>query len=94
MQEITIGKTYRHYKGNLYKIIALGKHSETLEDMIIYQAVRDGKVWVRPAKMWNEVVDNNGTPLDFYRSIGTMKIVANNKDEGEFYIAHSWRNEK
>ena len=61
MQEITIGKTYRHYKGNLYKIIALGKQSETLEDMIIYQAVRDGKVWVRPAKMWNEVVDNNGT---------------------------------
>ena len=61
MQEITIGKTYRHYKGNLYKIIALGKYSETLEDMIIYQAVRDGKVWVRPAKMWNEVVDNNGT---------------------------------
>ena len=61
MQERTIGKTYRHYKGNLYKIIALGKHSETLEDMIIYQAVRDGKVWVRPAKMWNEVVDNNGT---------------------------------
>ena len=61
MQEITIGKTYRHYKGNLYKIIALGKHSETLEDMIIYQAVRDGKVWVRPAKMWNEGADNNGT---------------------------------
>lgn len=61
MQEITIGKTYRHYKGNLYKIIALGKHSETLEDMIIYQAVMDGKVWVRPAKMWNEFVDNNGT---------------------------------
>ena len=61
MQELTIGKTYRHYKGNLYKIIALGKHSETLEDMIIYQAVRDGKVCVRPAKMWNEVVDNNGT---------------------------------
>lgn len=61
MQEITIGKTYRHYKGNLYKIIAFGKHSETLEDMIIYQAVRDGKVWVRPAKMWNEVVVNNGT---------------------------------
>lgn len=40
------------------------------------------------------IVDNNGTPLDFYRSIGTMKIVSNNKDEGEFYIAHSWRNEK
>lgn len=61
MQEISIGKTYRHYKGNFYKIIALGKHSETTEDMIIYQSVANGDVWVRPAKMWNEVIDNRGT---------------------------------
>ena len=60
MQEITIGKTYRHYKGNIYKIIALAKHSETLEDMIVYRAA-DGKTWVRPYSMWNEKVDNNGT---------------------------------
>ena len=33
MQEITVGKTYRHYKGNIYKIIAFAKHSETIEDM-------------------------------------------------------------
>ncbi len=58
MQEITIGKIYKHYKGNLYKIIALAKHSETLEDMIVYQAVSDNKVWVRPARMWNETVNN------------------------------------
>ena len=37
MQEITVGKIYKHYKGNVYKIIALGKHSETEEDMIVYQ---------------------------------------------------------
>lgn len=61
MQEIEIGKTYRHYKGNIYKIIAFAKHSETLEDMIVYQAIKDGKTWVRPKSMWNEVVDNNGT---------------------------------
>ncbi len=60
MQEITVGKVYRHYKGNLYKILALGKYSETLEDMIVYQAIKDGKVWIRPAKMWNEVIDSNG----------------------------------
>ena len=61
MQEIEIGKTYRHYKGNIYKIIAFAKHSETLEDMIVYQAIKDGKTWVRPKSMWNEIVDNNGT---------------------------------
>ncbi len=61
MQEITVGKTYKHYKGNLYKIIALAKHSETLEDMVIYQAIDTGKIWARPMRMWNEQVDENGT---------------------------------
>ena len=61
MQEITIGKTYRHYKGNLYKIIAFAKHSETTEDMIVYQSVDDATTWVRPYHMWNETVDEKGT---------------------------------
>jgi cyclomaltodextrinase len=61
MQEILIGKNYKHYKGNLYKIIALAKHSETLEDMIIYQSVKDEATWARPKSMWNDVVDKNGT---------------------------------
>ncbi|MCM1338469.1 MAG: DUF1653 domain-containing protein [Muribaculaceae bacterium] len=61
MQKIEIGKTYKHYKGNIYKIIALGKNSENLEDMIVYQSVKDGQVWIRPAKMWNEKVDDCGT---------------------------------
>ncbi len=61
MQEITIGKTYRHFKGNLYKIIAFAKHSETTEDMIVYQPLKTGDNWVRPKSMWNEVVDDKGT---------------------------------
>ena len=61
MQEITIGKTYQHYKGNIYKIIALAKHSETCEEMIVYQSIKNSDIWVRPKTMWNEVVDNNGT---------------------------------
>jgi hypothetical protein len=61
MQEILIGKNYKHYKGNFYKIIALAKHSETLEDMIIYQSVKDEATWARPKSMWNDVVDKNGT---------------------------------
>ena len=61
MQEISIGKTYRHYKGNLYKIIAFAKHSETCEDMIVYQSIKTGDTWVRPYSMWNETVDSSGT---------------------------------
>ena len=61
MQEITIGKTYRHYKGNLYKIIAFAKNSETVEDMIVYQSIKTGETWVRPKNMWNETIDEKGT---------------------------------
>lgn len=61
MSEITIGKTYKHYKGNIYKVIALAKHSETLEDMIVYQSLKTNEIWVRPKKMWSEIVDDKGT---------------------------------
>jgi hypothetical protein len=61
MQEILIGKTYKHYKGNFYKIIAFAKHSETCEEMIVYESIKDGATWVRPKTMWNDIVDKNGT---------------------------------
>lgn len=61
MQEITIGKTYRHFKGNLYKVIGFAKHSETEEEMVIYQPLKTGDNWVRPKSMWNEVIDDKGT---------------------------------
>ena len=61
MQEIIIGRTYKHFKGNLYKVIGFAKHSETLEDMIIYESLRNNTMWVRPKYMWNEVVDDKGT---------------------------------
>ena len=54
--EIKIGR-YRHYKGNEYEVIAIARHSETLEDMVVYRALYgDGQVWVRPASMWRETV--------------------------------------
>ena len=61
MQEILIGRTYRHFKGNLYKVVGFAKHSETLEDMVIYSPLKTGDTWVRPLSMWNEVVDDKGT---------------------------------
>ena len=61
MQEILAGKTYRHFKGNMYKVVGFAKHSETTEDMVIYESLRNGTLWVRPASMWNDVVDDKGT---------------------------------
>ncbi len=61
MQIIEAGKVYRHYKGNIYKIIALARDSETLEDVIVYSSLKDSKIWVRPYSMWNEVIDEKGT---------------------------------
>ena len=48
---------YQHYKGNYYRVIGVARHSETLEDMVVYQALYgDGELWVRPASMWEERV--------------------------------------
>ena len=60
MQEIKLGK-YRHFKGNEYEVLALAKHSETGEEMVVYRALYGEKaVWVRPAAMWNEQVERDG----------------------------------
>ena len=61
--EIKIGK-YRHFKGNEYQVLYLDKHSETLEEMVVYQALYGEKgIWVRPASMWNEDVIRDGKTL-------------------------------
>ena len=57
---LKLGK-YRHFKGNEYQVIGVAKHSETLEPMVVYQALYGEKgIWVRPATMWNEIVEKDG----------------------------------
>ena len=52
---------YRHFKGNLYRLLYVAKHSETLEPMVVYQALYGEQgIWVRPAAMWTEQVDRDG----------------------------------
>ncbi len=60
---------YQHFKGNLYRVLYVARHSETLEPMVVYQALYgNGGVWVRPAAMWNEQVsrDDYSGPRFFY----------------------------
>lgn len=52
---------YRHFKGKEYEVIGTARHSETLEELVVYRALYgDGGLWVRPAAMWSETVDRDG----------------------------------
>ena len=52
---------YRHFKGNMYEVLAVAKHSETLEEMVVYKALYgEEDIWVRPASMWDEEIERDG----------------------------------
>ena len=55
------GEYFRHFKGNVYRVLHIAKHSETLEDMVVYQAMYGERgVWVRPKSMFEEVIERDG----------------------------------
>ncbi len=57
---IKLGR-YKHFKGNEYEVIGIAKHSETLEEMVVYKALYgDGDIWVRPLSMWDEEIERDG----------------------------------
>ena len=67
VRDIPLGR-YRHFKGNEYQVIAVAKHSETLEPMVVYKALYgEGGVWVRPAAMWNEPASDGSGAKRFER---------------------------
>lgn len=65
MRPIILNGTYRHYKGNYYKVLHIARHSESLEDLVVYQAqYGDHNVWVRPLSMFLENVCRNGETFE------------------------------
>jgi len=68
---VVIGGIYEHYKKKYYKVLGVAKHSETLEDLVVYQPMYgDRKWWVRPEKMFCEKVVMGGTEVDRFKYIG------------------------
>ena len=62
---------YRHFKGREYEVIGVAKHSETLEEMVVYrQLYGEHGLWVRPASMWEETVERDGKTDKRFTYIG------------------------
>ena len=70
MEQIRPGK-YRHFKGGEYRVFCIARHSETGEEMVIYQALYGERgIWVRPASMWDETVERDGKTFQRFTYIG------------------------
>ena len=69
-------KFFRHFKGGLYRFIGTAKDSETLEEMVVYQALYgDGQMWVRPAKMFFGKVERDGKTFDRFTELSEAEAL-------------------
>ena len=60
---------YRHYKGGLYTVLCVGRHSETEEWLVTYRAEASGTFWVRPLAMWIETVRHGGAAVPRFAAV-------------------------
>lgn len=60
MNKPASGDKYKHFKGMVINVIAVGKNTETLEEMVVYE--HEGDIWIRPLKMFMSKVDKNKYP--------------------------------
>lgn len=73
--EIKLGK-YKHYKGGEYEVIGIARHSETLDDFVVYRALYESQefgknsLWVRPAEMFVGSVEISGKKIPRFTFIG------------------------
>ena len=74
MSELKPGR-YKHYKGNLYEVIGLAHHSETMEELVVYKALYEtsfGKdsLWIRPKSMFMEKIIVDGHEKERFKYVG------------------------
>ncbi len=69
--EVVIGGEYEHFKGKHYRVIAVARDSETLVEMVVYEALYEhGGTWVRPRAMFTEEITRDGKTFPRFRHIG------------------------
>lgn len=70
-EPIVLGGIYQHYKGQKYKLHDIVRHSETLEELVLYETLYEnnlGKLWVRPKRMFFEHVQSGVPRFKFVQS--------------------------
>ena len=68
---------YQHFKGGKYRVLGVAKHSETLEELVVYEALYDNPrstLWVRPLAMFTEEVDRGGITQPRFRYLGPREV--------------------
>lgn len=69
-RSLIAGSLYEHYKGHRYKLLHVARHSETLEEYIVYQALYgENGIWIRPLQMFLEEVVIDGQKVPRFKSI-------------------------
>ena len=67
---------YRHYKGNMYEVVGIARHSETMAELVVYRALYEhpelgvGSLWVRPRAMFVEEVALDGVKVPRFARVG------------------------
>lgn len=72
-RDFRLGDTVQHFKGGFYKIIVVGINTETEEKMVVYQGLKDQKVWIRPYDLFISEVDRKKYP-DAYQPYRFIKV--------------------
>ena len=65
---------YKHFKGNIYEVIGIGKHSETGEELVVYKGLYHGPhgygaMWIRPVSMFLEIIERDGKKMERFMFI-------------------------
>jgi hypothetical protein len=75
MTDLKLGR-YQHYKGKFHEVIGVARHSETLEELVVYRALYDSEkfgknsLWVRPKSMFLERVVVDGRKVPRFKYVG------------------------
>ena len=70
LRTIKVNTKYKHFKGNEYLVLYIAKHSETLEEMVVYQALYGERgIWVRPLEMFLEKIERDGNIFNRFEEI-------------------------
>lgn len=70
VRKVNPGKRYQHFKGNFYKVLYIAKHSETLEEHVVYQALYgEHGIWIRPLDMFLSTKEVDGKIINRFEQI-------------------------